>query len=140
MKEAKQRMENTSDMPKPKSAFELWKHVGMAKAQKVTEKGKVATDSMLAAYQNRFTYTFIMNDEVASIHFDRLRGEIFYKGHNINNLKLTPAQIQALKDLKQILAKEEKGKPFFSDYDATLAKCLADNNKEGESSVSLSSI
>ncbi len=134
MKEAKQRME------KPQKSFELWQHVGRARAEKVRENSKLATDSMLATYKDRFTYTFILNDEVASVHFDRLKCEIFFKGHNINNLKLLPAQIQALKEVKNVLANEEKGKPFFSDYEATLAKCLADNNKEKENSVSLSSI
>ena len=49
--------------PNISSALDLYKRIG-AVAQKVEDRGKVARDSMLALYQNRLTYTFIMDNEV----------------------------------------------------------------------------
>jgi hypothetical protein len=108
-----------------KSPLDLYKKSG-AVAQKVKEKGRVAADSMLAVYQDRLTYTFIMDHEVASIHYDRQRGEIFFKGHNIRNMDLDDEHRQALMDLAHVLKAEERGKEFSSDYGATLARLLAD--------------
>lgn len=88
-----------------------------------------AVDSMLAVYRDRLTYTFIMNNEVASIHFDRSKKEIFFKGHNILNIVLSPEQIKVLKDLQGILAQDEQGKLLFNDYNATLGHLLADKYK-----------
>lgn len=88
-----------------------------------------AVDSMLAVYRDRLTYTFIMNKEVASIHFDREKKEIFFRGHNILNIALSPEQIKALKDLQGVLAEDEQGKLLFNDYVATLGHLLADKYK-----------
>lgn len=118
-------MEPEQKQHRPRHVFELWEHVGVAKAKKV-KKGQRAVDSMLAVYRERITYTFILDREVASIHFDRLRGEIFFKGHNIKNMELTNSQLQALKDLTGVLAAEKEGRPFLSDYEATLGRYLAD--------------
>ncbi|MBI4211032.1 MAG: hypothetical protein HY540_00195, partial [Deltaproteobacteria bacterium] len=56
-------------------------------------------DAMLAVFQDRFTYTFLFQHEVSSIHFDRRRGEIFYRGHNIANLVLGDSQKRILQGL-----------------------------------------
>ena len=86
---------------------------------------------MLAAMNDRVTYTFILEDEVASIHFDRRRGEIFFRGRNIRHLELSPAQIEALDHMKEVLAGDGKARALLSDYSATLARALADNkNRE----------
>ncbi len=121
------KLESHEKPVKPVGAFDLWKHLNVAKAQKTGVKGGAAVDSMLAVYKDRLTYTFILDREVASIHFDRMRGEIFFKGHNIRNMELTARQKQALEDLKAVLMKNEKGRSYLSDYSATLAKHLADN-------------
>lgn len=86
-------------------------------------------DSMLAVYRDRATYTFIMNKEVASIHFDRGKREIFFKGHNILNMALSQEQIKALKEFQGVLAEDEQGKMLFNDYVATLGRLLADKYK-----------
>jgi hypothetical protein len=96
------------------------------KSKKVEGKTLRAPDSMLAVYKNRFTYTFIMNDEVASIHFDDSRNEIFFKGHNIRNLELTEAQKNVLETLHFVLEEDNEGKKFLSSYFATLERVLAD--------------
>ena len=108
-----------------RSLIDLYKRSG-AVAHKVEKKGKAAVDSMLAVYQDRLTYTFIMNHEVASIHYDHGRGEIFFKGRNIRNMKLDDVQKQALMDLSQVLMNDEKGRQFYEDYEATLTQYLTD--------------
>lgn len=107
------------------SLIDLYRKSG-AVAQKVGEKGKAAVDSMLAVYKDRLTYTFVLDHEVASIHFNRGKGEIFFKGHNIGNMQLEENQRQALNDLAEVLMSDEKGKAFYEDYQATLARYLAD--------------
>lgn len=114
----------------PKSPVDLWRLMG-GKTQRVSGEGKNNNDSLLAVYKDRLTYTFILGREVASIHFDRAKREIFFRGHNIRNIKLDEAQIAALNGFKAVLAGDERGKSFLSDYDATLGDLLADNNKEG---------
>lgn len=112
------------------SALELWRHMG-GESRRAEEGGKRPPDSMLAVFKDRATYTFILDDDVASIHFDRRRGEIFFKGHNIHNLKLTESQINALKHAKEVFLNDPKAKKLFNDYSATLARLLADNKVRG---------
>ena len=88
-----------------------------------------AVDSMLAVYRDRLTYTFILDKEVASIHFDKNRREIYFKGHNVQNMELAPQQIKALRNLQGIISEDEQGKLLFNDYVATLGHCLADKDK-----------
>lgn len=107
------------------SAIELWKLM-RGRSHRVSAKEGRRPDSMLAVYGDRVTYTFILDNEVASIHFDRMRREIFFKGHNIHNMELTEEQREALLHMEGVLASEEEGKPLLSDYSATLAKVLAD--------------
>ena len=99
----------------------------MRKSKRVTGPNGQLNDSMMAVFKNRLTYTFIHDNEVASIHFDRDRGEIFYKGHNIVNMQLTPSQNMVLSGMEAILANDDKGSGFLAAYKATLTRCLADN-------------
>lgn len=96
------------------------------KSRKVQKGEKRKADSVMAVYKDRVTYTFIMQDEVASIHFDRKRKEIFFRGHNITNFSLSGEQVRALNELKDVLAADEKGRSLLSDYEATLDRVLAD--------------
>ncbi|OGQ45596.1 MAG: hypothetical protein A3H42_03410 [Deltaproteobacteria bacterium RIFCSPLOWO2_02_FULL_46_8] len=111
----------------PKSGLDLWKLMGGETQRVKPVEGMPAPDSLLAVYQDRFTYTFILENEVASIHYDKKRNEIFFKGHNIKNFELNPAQIQALVGLKTILTQDKRAKGLVSDYEATLHRVLADN-------------
>lgn len=108
------------------NALDLYKRIG-AVAHKVPAKGKMAEDSMLAVYQDRVTYTFILGKEVASVHYDRKRGEIYFRGHNIRNMDLNQEQRQALMDMGVAMQADEKARDFSASYDATLARILADN-------------
>lgn len=114
----------------PKTPLDLWKLMG-GKTRRIRQSETPSTDSLLAVYKDRFTYTFILGSEVASIHFDRSKNEIFFKGHNIKNWALTQPQIHALEGLKAILKQDERGKGLFSDYQATLDRWLADNSNRG---------
>lgn len=114
----------------PQSPIDLWRLMG-GKARPVRGAAQSLQDSLLAVYKDRLTYTFILGLEVASIHFDRSKKEIFFKGHNLHNLKLNEHQIKALTDFKQVLKADERGRPFSKDYEATLGDLLADNHNEG---------
>ena len=107
------------------NALDLYKRIG-AVAHKAPTKGKAAEDSMLAVYRNRVTYTFILGKEVASVHYDRKRGEIYFSGHNVRNMDLSDDQRQALMDFGVAMQADENAKEFSSSYDATLARLLAD--------------
>ncbi|MFH0799712.1 MAG: hypothetical protein V2A66_05980 [Pseudomonadota bacterium] len=129
----KGKLERTTEDAKPESgqphsSIDLWRLMG-GRAQPVRAKGHMAVDGMLAVYGDRVTYTFILDEEVASIHFDRIRREIFFKGHNIHNFQLTERQMAALQQMTDILAADPNAKAFISDYSATLARLIADNNK-----------
>lgn len=101
------------------------------KAHKVRTPVGRAVDSMLAVYKDRVTFTFVMDMEVASIHFDANRHEIFFKGHNISNMKLTGDNLKALWRLRDVLAADSDGGAFLEEYHATLLKRLADTSSEG---------
>ena len=115
-----------SHIESPKSPVDLWKLMG-GKTKRVAPGSKPQNDSMLAVYKNRLTYTFIMGREVASIHFDKAKKEIFFKGHNIRNLSLDEPQRMVLSDFKAVLAADERAKLFLKDYEATLGSLLAEN-------------
>lgn len=109
-----------------KSPLDLIKIHG-GHAHKVGGMAVRGADSMIAVYKNRVTYTFIMNKEVASIHYDRDKGEIFFSGHNIRNVKLTAEQKGELFELAKVLDEDPEGKVLRQDYYATLTDLIADN-------------
>jgi len=128
MRKKLQKIEVSRDViiPGQTSPLDLIRMMG-GRAHKVGKPSEKTPDSMLAVYKDRLTYTFIMDHEVASIHFDRRRGEIFYKGHNIKNLELNENQREALMSLMQILQDDSEGAEFLSEYQATLESLMADN-------------
>jgi hypothetical protein len=92
-------------------------------------------DSQLISFGERFTFTFAQGREVGSIHFDRGRGEIFYKGHNIRNMDLEEWQMQVLEGLRKTLTHDEQGKTFAEDYGRALDKIVMEkkNRNAGNS-------
>lgn len=127
MHREKQKMLNP--LEKPKSPLDLWRMMGQSQTRRVQATGRISDDSLLAVFKDHFTYTFIMGREVASIHFDRGRGEIFFRGRNIRNMELDVKQKQVLNGLKLVLNGDKRGEVFLKDYDATLGRILADNSK-----------
>lgn len=88
-----------------------------------------STDSMLAVYKDRCTYTFILDAEVASIHFDANRKSIFFRGHNVRFMTMEPAARAALASMCDILAADRDGRELLSAYRETLDELPADNLK-----------
>ncbi len=76
----------------------------------------------IVGFADKVTYTFFHRTEVASIHFDMGRGEIFYKGHNIRNMALDDVQSQRLEELAQILDGHEKMRAFVEPFRGALKK------------------
>ncbi len=93
----------------------------------VSSKSNRRPDSMLAVYKNRFTYTFVLDSDVASIHFDKEKGEIFYKGRNIRHINLEKSQKAALYNVQYILSEDDEAECLLSSYLATLTAVLTDN-------------
>lgn len=97
------------------------------RARRVPDSSGRAADSMLAIYKKRLTYTFICDNDVASIHYDAAKHEIFFRGHNIKFMALSESQITALRELAAILAGDREGKRLCQEYQETLAQLLSDN-------------
>ncbi len=101
-------------------------HLMRGRSKRAGQMERGSPDSVIAIYKDRLTYTFIMGEEVASIHFDRSRGEIFFRGHNIVHMKLGPMERKALIALIGVLEEDEQGREFKESYSATLDRVLAD--------------
>jgi len=97
----------------------------MGRSRRVGD-GKMASNSTLAAYKDHFTYTFILEGEVASIYFDRGRREIFFRGHNIAHMDLSSAQRNSLLMLPDVFAQDESVMDLLPEYMATLGAIFAD--------------
>lgn len=89
----------------------------------------VPKGSQLVSFGERITYTFAYGKEVGSIHFDRGRGEIFYKGHNIRNMDIEEWQMQMMEQLRKILNGDENGKEFASSYGRALDKIVVEKKQ-----------
>ena len=97
------------------------------KTRRVTGSNGLQVDSLLAVFEDRLTYTFIDHETVASIHFDRKRQEIFYRGHNIKNMVLSEEQRNVLREIMpKVLKSDERSSVYLADYQATLAKFVTD--------------
>ena len=90
---------------------------------------KSSPGTQLVSFGERITYTFAHGREVGSIHFDRARGEIFYKGHNIRNMDLEEWQMQVMEGLRKTLGMQEQGKRFAESYGKTLDKIILEKNR-----------
>lgn len=90
---------------------------------KLFKKDGVLDGKMFHAAE-KVTYTFVSNNEVISLHFDRLKQTIFYKGHNINNISLTPTQRSHLDLFKKELSKKGETHSFLRPYTEAFEKFL----------------
>ena len=73
-------------------------------------------EARLFLAQNRATVTFYLDQEVASIHYDLQRDEIFYKGHNVKNMTLTEQQWTALQNFSSYLSQVPKSEKIRKAY------------------------
>lgn len=69
---------------------------------------------------DKVTYTFVDNKEVVSLHFDKRRQAIFYRGHNIANLSLTDDQKNHLERFARELQKDSHTRTFAGAYSKAL--------------------
>jgi hypothetical protein len=83
----------------------------------------------LVSFGERVTYTFAYGHEVGSVHFDRNRGEIFFKGHNIRNMDVEPWQWQLFDQLRAVLKNDAESSRFADAYGRTLDKLIAEKRK-----------
>lgn len=77
-------------------------------------------DGRLFHSMDKVTYTFVDNEEVLSLHFDKSKKAIFYKGHNISNVSLGPDQWRHLEIFQTTLAGDPKVQDFVEPYKETL--------------------
>ncbi|HBF12772.1 MAG TPA: hypothetical protein DDW49_05195 [Deltaproteobacteria bacterium] len=80
-------------------------------------KKKGVYDGKLLHSASKVTYTFVGDNEVISLHFDRDRKAIFYKGHNIENIELSNIQQAHLEKFRQALIKNPGTKDMIGDFD-----------------------
>ena len=87
-------------------------------------KKRSPQDSQLVSFGERITYTCAVGNEVASIHYDQGRGEIFFKGHNIGNTALDQWQRDLLYQFEKVLQTSEYADKFSEGYAQALEKNL----------------
>jgi len=76
---------------------------------------------------DKATYTFVDKKEVVSLHFDKRRQAIFYRGHNIANLNLTDDQKNHLERFSQELEKDPHTRTFAAAYSKALNAATKQN-------------
>lgn len=83
-----------------------------------------AYDGKLFHSSDKVTYTFVADQEVISLHFDRVRKTIFYQGHNIDNLILGSEQIGYLEKFAREIEANYDTSDFIVPYSETLKAYL----------------
>lgn len=84
-------------------------------------------DGKMFQSNDKLTYTFVTHSEVISLHFDRIKKTIFYKGHNIANINLGPDQLMHLGLFEKEIAKQ----PNLHEFQETFSQILDSYTKEG---------
>lgn len=85
---------------------------------------RMPQDSHLVSFGKRVTYTFAVGHDVASVHYDAGRGELFYKGHRITPQNMEPWLVELLKHFKDVLATSEYSDKFLTSYTELMGKML----------------
>lgn len=101
--------ESSETLPPPRP------YVEMPNIEKLFEPHGVYDGKMFYT-GDKVTYTFIDKKEVVSLHFDKRRQAIFYRGHNIVNLSLTDDQKNHLERFARELEKNPHTHPFVGAY------------------------
>ncbi len=120
MKEKEEILQQSTQAEKPNL-----KRLMQKNAQNTVKKNSASHFSSSTFFfdSKRFTYTFLSEGEVASIHFDLERQEIFYKGHNIRNMLLNEKQTLFLKELIPLLIQKNQ-RALAENYESCLMKVL----------------
>ena len=98
-------MEKKADMQAQKSSSPLAS--ASQEAGKISDS-EVFREAKLFLGKDRATLTFFLEEEVASIHYDMLRDEIFYRGHNVKNMTMDPRHWLALEKFGEYLADDPR--------------------------------
>jgi len=77
---------------------------------------------------SKITYTFVYKKEVVSLHYDRQRKAIFYKGHSVANMKLSADQIQHLQRFGSELQRNDQTRTFANAFNKILKSLLKKKN------------
>ena len=88
-------------------------------------------DTQWVTFGHRVTFTFVMGEDVGSVHFDRSRQEIFFKGHNIRNMDLEVWQWQVLEKMRDVLKSHPKLRNFTNPYSRLLDKIAQEKARQG---------
>lgn len=88
------------------------------------ERRRRPEDSKLVSFGERITYTFAYGSEVASIHYDRGRDKIFYRGHKVGDQAVEPWLSDLLYHFQAVLSKSEYADKFLTGYSELLNKII----------------
>ena len=70
--------------------------------------------------KDRATLTFYVEQEVASIHYDMLRDEIFYRGHNVKNMTMSQEKWVLLQKFSDYLDHDPRAVGLLQGYKTCL--------------------
>lgn len=84
-------------------------------------------DGKMFHTKDKVTYTFVANEEVVSLHFDRSRQTIFYKGHSIFNIELKPEQVGYLEQFREVLEEDPETNNMVHAYNKVLHAYLREH-------------
>lgn len=74
-------------------------------------------DGRLFMSRDKVTYTYCTEAEVMVLHFDKSKGELFFKGHHINSLVNDEAMAENVAIFRKALLKEKKAASFLEAFD-----------------------
>jgi len=73
-------------------------------------------DGKIHCTDERVTYTFLDHEEVITLHYDKNRKELFYKGHQVTNLTITTKEKEHIEKFLQALKNHPEAKNFIDDF------------------------
>lgn len=112
------------DEPKLENMDDLKEELSHKKRVPPQAAPAIPSLNQLMSFGEKISYTFLHHKEVGSIHFDRSRREIYYKGHNLKNMELQSVPLKMLEQMRHLLKSDPKGKKFAEEYSQTLDKIL----------------
>ncbi len=82
------------------------------------------SEARLFLGKDRATLTFYFQNEVASIHYDTMRDEIFYRGHNVKNMTMSQEQWVSLQKFADYLAADPRAAHLLKAYRSCLERLM----------------
>lgn len=69
---------------------------------------------------DKVTYTFMFEEEVVVLHFDRDRQALFFKGHRVESLNIHPNISEFLTEFRRLLEENPQTKEFLGSFDVAV--------------------